>query len=204
MTENGKGLLDVGKLVLAFARVNRVTRYEDGVTPESDTDHTVMVSVSACALAKKLYPDNLDIGLVAQFATVHDMVEVYAMDTASFGITEEGKKAKDAREREAFLRIQQEFKDVFPWLPEMIERYESLDTKEARFVKTVDKLMPKITHILNQGAYFKSKGMDADTMWSQYQSMVKDAELKYAKEFPEIMELMDELIREAKRVAYGE
>ncbi len=203
MTENAEGLKDIGKLILAFAKVNRVTRHEDGVTLESDTDHTVMLSVSACALSEKLYPDSLDIGLVAQFAIVHDLVEAYAMDTDSFGINEEGKKAKDAREHEAFLRIESEFKDVYPWIPEMIERYEALDTREARFVKTVDKLMSKITHILNGGAYFKSKGMDAETMWNNYQMMVKAAEEKYAKEFPELIELMDELIRESRRVTYG-
>lgn len=203
MTPNSQGLVDIGKLVLAFARANRATYHEDGVTPESDTDHTVMVSVCACALARKLYPESLDLGLVAQFAIVHDLVEAYAMDTDSFGITEDAKREKDAREHEAYLRIHREFKDLYPWLPEMIEKYERLDTREARFVKTVDKLMSKITHILNGGAYFKAKGMDEDTMWNNYQSMVKVAEVKFGNEFPEVLIIMDELIREAKRVAYG-
>jgi 5'-deoxynucleotidase YfbR-like HD superfamily hydrolase len=204
MTENAEGLKEIGKLIFAFAKVNRVTRHEDGVTLESDTDHTVMLSVSACALGKKLYPDTLDLGIVAQFAIVHDLVEAYAMDTDSFGITEIGKQKKDAREHEAFVRIEKEFKDIYPWIPEMIAQYEMLDTREARFVKTVDKLMSKITHILNNGAYFKSKGMDSETMWNNYQTMVKSAEEKYAKEFPELIELMDELIKESRRVTYGQ
>lgn len=203
MTENAQGLVDVGKLVLQFARVNRMTRHEDGETPESDTDHTVMLSVVACALAKKLYPDTLDLGLVAQFAIVHDLVEAYAMDTDSFGISEAEKKEKDAREHDAMVRIRQEFEVVYPWLPETIERYERLDTREARFVKTADKLMSKVTHILNHGAYFKSRGMDAETMWNNYQQMVRKAGESYGAEFPEVMALMDELIREARMKAYG-
>jgi putative hydrolases of HD superfamily len=203
MTENAQGLVDIGKLVLAFAKVNRVTLHEDGITPESDTDHTVMLAVCASALAKKLYPDSLDLGLVAQFAITHDLVEAYAMDTDSFGLNEEGKKAKDAREHEAYLRIEREFKEVFQWLPETIQQYERLDTKEARFVKTVDKLMSKITHILNNGAYFKGRGMDEETMWNNYQMMVRAAEEKYGSEFPEVLALMDELIREAKKATYG-
>lgn len=203
MTKNAQGLVDIGKLILTFAQVNRATYHEDGTTLESDTDHTVMVSVCACALASKLYPDSLNLGLVAQFAIVHDLVEAYANDTDSFGIDEAGKQAKDEREYEAFLRIQGEFRDLYPWLPEMIERYETLDTKEARFVKTVDKLMSKITHILNGGVYFKERGMDAETMWKNYESMVKTAEIKYGAEFPEVLTLMDELIKEARRVAYG-
>ncbi len=203
MTENSQGLVDIGKLVLQFARVNRATYHEDGVTPESDTDHTVMVSVCACVLAEKLYHETLDIGLVAQFAIVHDLVEAYALDTDSFGIGADAKAAKDKREHDAFLRIQSELEQVYPWLPYMIERYESLDTREARFVKTVDKLMSKITHILNKGAYFKSRGMDSDTMWNNYLSMVKVAEEKYGSEFPEVLVLMDELIKEARDITYG-
>lgn len=203
MTENAQGLVDVGKLVLQFARVNRMTRHEDGETLESDTDHTVMLAVSAVALAEKLYPDTLDRGLVAQFAIVHDLVEAYAMDTDSFGISEAEKRAKDAREHDAMVRIRQEFEGVYPWLPETIERYEGLDTREARFVKTVDKLMSKVTHILNHGAYFKSRGMDAETMWNNYQQMVRKAGESYGAEFPEVMTLMDELIREARMKTYG-
>lgn len=203
MTKNAQGLVDIGKLVLTFAQVNRATYHEDGMTLESDTDHTVMVSVCACALASKLYPDSLNLGLVAQFAIVHDLVEAYANDTDSFGIDEAGKQAKDVREHEAFLRIQREFRELYPWLPEMIERYEALDTRESRFVKTVDKLMSKITHILNGGVYFKERGMDAETMWKNYESMVKTAEVRYGAEFPEILTLMDELIKEARKVAYG-
>jgi 5'-deoxynucleotidase YfbR-like HD superfamily hydrolase len=110
MTENAQGLVDVGRMVLEFARVNRATFHEDGTTPESDTDHTVMVSVCACALAEKLYPDSLDLGLIAQYAIVHDLVEAYAKDTDSFGIGADAKKEKDAREHDAFLRIEREFK----------------------------------------------------------------------------------------------
>lgn len=203
MTENAQGLVDIGKLVFTFAKVNRVTYHEDGVRPESDTDHTVMLSVCACALAAKLYPE-LDGGKVAQFAIVHDLVEAYAMDTDSFGLTEEEKKAKDAREHEAYLRIEREFMNVFPWIPETIHAYEKLDTKEARFVKTVDKCMTKITHMMNGGVYFRAKGLTRDEMWHDYQTMVRDAEIRYGKEFPEVIALIDELIIEARKATYGE
>ncbi len=203
MTDNSKGLLDVGKFILTFAKTNRMTFHEDGKRPESDTDHTVMLSVCACALAHKLYPDSLDHGLVAQYAIVHDLVEAYALDTDSFGISEEGKKTKDEREHKALLRIRNEFEDVYPWIPDTIEKYEALNTRESRFVKSVDKLMTKVTHILNQGAYFKSRGMTKDEMWDTYQGMTREVEVKYGKEFPEIIALIDELILETRKITYG-
>ncbi len=97
MNDTTQGLIDIGKLILTFAKVNRVTLHEDGVTQESDTDHTVMLSVSACALASKLYPE-LNLGKIAQFAIVHDLVEVYALDTNTINITDSEREEKKDRE----------------------------------------------------------------------------------------------------------
>lgn len=201
MTPHAEGLVDIGRLILTFAKVNRVTLHEDGKRLESDTDHTVMVSVCACALAERLYKD-LDLGKVSQFATVHDLVEAYAYDTDSFGISDEQRAAKEKREHDAYIKIRKEFDGVFPWIGETIESYEKLDTKEARFVKTVDKAMSKITHILNGGQYFKNRGLDEETMLHDYKTMTSTAEKKYGAEFPEVIALMEELIVEAKDATY--
>ncbi|MBP6888382.1 MAG: HD domain-containing protein [Candidatus Pacebacteria bacterium] len=202
MTPHAQGLVDIGELVLRFAKVNRVTYHEDGVTEESDTDHTVMLSVCACALAERLYKDVLDLGLVAQFAIVHDLVEVYVGDTDSFGLSQAGREAKESREHGSFLLIHDKFNTVYPWIGDMIERYEALDTKEARFVKTIDKAMPKITHILNGGAYFKKRGLTEEEMWRDYETIVVTAEEKYGAEFKEVTEMMRELMVMVREKSY--
>lgn len=38
-------VLDLAKLSLLFAKTNRAVFHEDGVTPESDTDHTFMLAL---------------------------------------------------------------------------------------------------------------------------------------------------------------
>jgi 5'-deoxynucleotidase YfbR-like HD superfamily hydrolase len=204
MEKETQGLVDIGRMVLSFAKVNRVTLHEDGKRLESDTDHTVMLSICALAIGDTMYKDKLDLGLVAQFALVHDLVEVYAMDTDSFGLSEQGRKEKEEREHAAFLKIKEEFKDVFPWIPNTIEKYEALDSIEARFVKTLDKAMSKITHILNNGQYFKNRGLTKEEMWRDYTTVVKTAESKYGKEFPEIIAMMEELMVEVKEKSYNE
>lgn len=193
MTEHAQGLVDLGRLALTFAKVNRISFHEDGVRPESDTDHTVMLSVCACALATKLYPE-LDLGKIAQYAIVHDIVEAYALDTDTYGISEELKKEKYKREHESFLRIQREFQDHFPWLVETIESYERLDTKEALFVKTVDKFMPKITHILNNGAVFKKvRKNSVDEITTIFESEQTQLNEEYGAHFPELQKIFNEL-----------
>lgn len=143
-------VIRLGELVAQFATIHRVTYLSDGVTAESDTDHTVMVGVIACAVASAFDP-KLNVGLVAQFALVHDLVEAYAGDTNTFGgLSEQGTAEKEDREAAALVRIESEFADSLPWVAETIKAYESLSTPEARFVKTLDKIMPKITRLLNK------------------------------------------------------
>lgn len=64
-------VVELGQLCLQFGRVNRVTYHEDGRRLESDTDHTVMLGILACAFAEQ-YAPHLDLGLVAQF-TLSDL-----------------------------------------------------------------------------------------------------------------------------------
>jgi 5'-deoxynucleotidase YfbR-like HD superfamily hydrolase len=154
-------VVELGRLAMEYATVNRVTYLADGKTFESDTDHTVMLALIACAVAQKSVP-SLDVGLVAQFALVHDLVEAYAGDTSTFGgLSETAKAEKDAREAAALVRIEKEFGHSLPWVHETIEAYESLATPEARFVKTLDKITPKITRLVNERTWTSVEEFDS-------------------------------------------
>ena len=134
----------LARLTLAFARVERVTFHEDGVRPETDADHTVMLGLIACDFA----PEGLDRGLVAQFALVHDLVEAYAGDVQTLTLDEAGRTAKGEREAVALERIAQECGEA-SWLVSMVKLYEEQKLPEARFVRVMDKVLPKLTHMLN-------------------------------------------------------
>lgn len=156
MTVDVQTLVTLAAFCLKFARVDRATRHEDGRRPETDSDHTVMLSVIACACAARAAP-SLDLGKIAQFATVHDLIEAYSGDVLSLGMSAEVRASKEARERAALERVRAEFQAV-PWLAATIDAYESLATPEARFVKILDKVMPKLTHLLNGGASLREHG----------------------------------------------
>lgn len=202
MKDETQGLVDIGKMILSFARVNRVTLHEDGETLESDTDHTVMVAVCSCALASKLYPA-LDVGKVAQFAIIHDLVEVYAGDTNTFNITSEDRHKKEEREQFAYERIKKEFQYVYPWIPETIEEYESLVSNEAQFVKAVDKLMTKLTHRINRGAYLRNRNIPKEETVRHYGNQTAEIEEKYGDKFPEIIILLKQLTEDILAETYG-
>ena len=87
-------------LALAFGRIDRTACTHPDGTPESDSDHTVMLGWLAPSLAALTEP-GLDPHLVAAYALVHDAVEVHAGDTPTLVITSQGRAEKAARERAA-------------------------------------------------------------------------------------------------------
>jgi putative hydrolase of HD superfamily len=191
VTAPSNSVVSLGRIALAFGRVNRITYHPDGTTPESDTDHTVMLGLIACALAAGT---DLDVGLVAQYALVHDLVEVYAGDTATLqALSADDKADKAQREWDAFCRIAEEFGGDLPWVPEIIAKYEARIGPEARFVKALDKLMPKVTHILNDLATIREQGVSPEALKSRYDLQVEELR-EYAADFPDLFELREDLV----------
>lgn len=162
------------------------------MTAESDTDHTVMLGLVACALAAHVRAD-LDVGLVAQYALCHDLVEAYAGDTNTLRVLDgAGRADKARREAAAYRRIAAEFGDTLPWLPATIAEYERRATPEARYVKALDKLLPKVTHILNALATIHEQGMGVDELQARYTTQIEELRA-YAADFPALLELCAEL-----------
>lgn len=192
-TDLADAVTDLGQLALAFGRIDRTAVYHpDGVTPESDTDHTVMLGWVACSLAARHFL-GLDVGLVAQFALLHDAPEVYAGDTPTLRIDAAGQAAKAAREVAAVGQLRDEFGQRLPWLPALLERYEKQEEPEARFVRGVDKILPKIVHVLDGCAGLIEHGVTPDELDGIFDRQ-ETAMQTYVGEFTELMELRAELV----------
>lgn len=191
--------IELGKLSLLFARTNRATLHEEGSTMESDTDHTVMLGLCACAIASS-YAPHLDLGKIAQFAFVHDLVEAYAGDTPTLAVSNEVMKKKDEIEHKAFLQIESEFGEVFPWIHTTIQEYESLITEEAKFIKTLDKCMPKITQILNKGKQFENTDMTQEKLNAAHNIQLLELQNSYGKSHPVLMELLENLVLKTSQI----
>jgi 5'-deoxynucleotidase YfbR-like HD superfamily hydrolase len=190
--ELAAALVDLGGLALAFGRIDRTAVYHpDGQTPESDTDHTVMLGWLACAVAARCFP-RLNLGLVAQFALIHDAPELYAGDTPTLRISDQGRAAKADREHAALLRLAAEFGNRLPWFPEAIAVYEAQRVPEARFVRGLDKIMPKIVHLLDGAAGLVEQRMTRTELIDVFTRQRADM-AGYVGEFTELMDLHAEL-----------
>lgn len=182
-------MTELAELVLQFGTVERATYHPDRKTHETDTTHTVMLGVIACALAARFFPQ-LDVGLIAQFALVHDLPEAHAGDTNTLDVqTEDQKQDKERRELAARVRLRDQFHWTFPWVMDTINGYEMLQTPEARFVKAVDKLTPKFTHLLTEAHLLIEQGKTRGELADRYR-IQRDVEMSaYAADFPHLLML---------------
>jgi putative hydrolase of HD superfamily len=188
-------VVNLGRLALAFGRIDRTACYHpDGATRESDSDHTVMLGWLAPALATRWLPQ-LDVGLVAQFALIHDMPEVYAGDTPTLRISDEGRAAKAEREAAAVDRLRGEFGYHLWWVTNTLDRYEAQVEPEARFVRGLDKCLPKIVHLLDGAAGLREERMGSTELAGVFARQEADM-ARYVGEFTDLMDLRAELVRQ--------
>ena len=180
--------------MLRFARVERVTYHEDGVRPETDSDHTVMLAVMACDFA----PPELNRGRIAEFAIAHDLVEAYAGDAQTLTIDAAGKAAKADREHEALNRILAEF-GASSWIGLTLLAYEAQVEPEARYVRVMDKVLPKLTHLFN-GCRAAKRLTDLAGFRAAHQRQIREMTEQYggAPYVSHALALLFEAMREAE------
>ncbi|PLS81552.1 hypothetical protein CYG49_01805 [Candidatus Saccharibacteria bacterium] len=187
----------MGHLAIKTAEILRATTLPDGRV-EDVAQHSFMLGLVAVPLAKEFYP-YLDLGLVSQFSTVHDLVETETEggDTSTLNIDDKGLADKKVREAEGLERFKVKYASV-PYLLELLERYEEQTEPEARFVRVVDKFLPSLTHLENNGEMLRANGViTAEHVWVN--STPKTERLR--NEYPEFSELLDVRTVLAERIA---
>ena len=151
---------------------------------ENDVEHSYTLAMLAWYLADSLKL-SLNKDKILRYALAHDLVEVYAGDTYAFTDDESERNSKQKREDEARLRIKKEFSELGD-LHDTIERYETRDEEESRFVYAVDKLIPMITNYIQDGRTWKEMNLPFDRAVSQKRERI-GAE-------PYVRELLEQLI----------
>ncbi|MBX4190545.1 HD domain-containing protein [Candidatus Saccharibacteria bacterium] len=118
---------------------------------ENDAEHSWSVTIIGCSLAPRIDP-KLDIGLVAQFGSIHDIPELRDGDT-SIWADKEQLASKASRESDTIQAISTSYSE-FPWLIETLKAYERQDTPEARYVRAIDKCIAVAMRLMDEGDYY--------------------------------------------------
>lgn len=171
--------LSVARIAMTFGRVERATMHPDG-QHETDTTHTVMLALLVAEYAHR-WPA-YDVGLAVKYALVHDLPETFAGDTnTAFGLSPDQRARKLAREAASLGLIENELGDS--WTVQMIRRYEKQDDPEARLVRFLDKVVPRLTVILNGGRSLRALGMSADA----FEQRTGELRAMLSRQYPEFM-----------------
>ena len=154
-------MVQLGKKAVEMAGIDRETYYFAN-RKENDAEHSYHLTIASIELASQLYK-NLDVGLVAQFAAVHDLVEVITGDIPSHTLT---KKQREDKHKIEMAALPQLLAELPPYTSELVKRYEDQVEPEARFVCVVDKLLPAVVHTVateaNKDEFFRRYGAQSD------------------------------------------
>lgn len=172
LPQNSEAIANDMRFVAAFsvwmAHVERSTGQPEEGRFENDAEHAYSLSKVALLIAWKYFP-NLDVGLVAIYANIHDDLEGYTGDTPTLGASAQVMAQKRAAEESALPRISEDFKEHPKYL-EHLYAYERQDDPESRYVRILDKCMPSLLNLINGGWSLRSQhGIEtSDELKKQY------------------------------------
>jgi len=147
---------------------------------ENSAEHSWHAAMAAIVLAEHL-PQTVNLLTVVHMLLIHDIVEIDAGDTFAFG--EQGDlDAQHQKEVDAANRI-------FGLLPEqqaetfiaVWQEFEQGETAEAQYAKTIDRLMPFIQNMQNEGGSWKQHGISKSQVIkrNQHTQFVSDSLWQY-------------------------
>ncbi|NCU31325.1 HD domain-containing protein [Candidatus Saccharibacteria bacterium] len=169
---------------------------------ENDSEHSHMLSLVASLLAEEYFPE-LNSGLVAKYANVHDLVEIYVGDTPTYDISTAGLKSKYEREADGVRQLALEYSGIAPSLVKLIEQFEEQEDPESRFVAIVDKLIPVLTHFPDEGVSMRR----SFKLRSEHERSVQNRIDRFMKKYPdqeELLKIYDELAEFIRDKAWSE
>lgn len=184
---------DVQKLTIGvykpFAEIEREVPWPlTGNRYENDAEHSFSLALVGMALGDVI---GLNPEKIAYYATIHDLVEVYAGDVSVWN--EQGRKKKAENEAEALKRIKEELGST-PILGEAVDAYQNLQDEEARFVYALDKLLPFIMVVAGNGYFFNHMGITHERFLKKHEEQRKKVAIHEV-----VLQWYDEMFEEAER-----
>jgi len=178
-------------VVFPFYRIDRVTPLRFQLSrKENDAEHSWSLALFACALAPHI-DKRLDVGLVAQYAVVHDLMEIHAGDTSNHAPAAE-KATKDTREAAALRKMESEL-TAFPWIVDTLKTYEAQTDQESAFVRSVDKILVLLFDLVDEGKLYKDKKLTSE-IWQSNMATHREKARKHAGVFAYYEQIWDTLV----------
>lgn len=167
-------------------KIGRQTYLADGSRKEGDAEHAWHLAIMAFMLADYAN-QTIDVLKTVKMVLLHDVIEIDAGDTYAYDT--EANKTKRDREVKAADRIygllperqKQEYRALW-------EEFEAMETPEAKFANTLDKVQPVLLNNASGGRSWREHQIKADqimarnerthegseTLWSYIRNLIEE------------------------------
>jgi len=161
--------------------IQRKTKLINSDRPENDAEHSWHLAMMTLVLAE--YSDTpIDVLKVMKMVLIHDIVEIDAGDTFIYDTlknhTNTEEELKAARRIFGLLPEEQALELIELW-----QEFETGETNEAKFAKSMDRLEPLLQNTSNDGGTWKEFGVDYQKVYDK-KKVIRDSSAtiwKYAE-----------------------
>lgn len=161
--------IDFIKEIDKIKYIQRKTKLFHSNRNENDAEHSWHLAMMTLVLAEHSN-EPIDVLKVLKMVLIHDIVEIDAGDTFIYDTQKDHCNTKE--ERKAANRIfgllpkeqANEFIDIW-------EEFETGETAEAKFARTMDRLEPLLQNVSNEGGTWREYGVHYDKVFEKKKSM---------------------------------
>lgn len=184
------------QFIIAADQVKNVLRQNyiiDNTRRENDAEHSWHLALMAIILFEYRKIKDLDLLKIIKMVIIHDLVEIEAGDSFAYSVIEN----MDKRQRE-----EKAAQNIFGILPEdnkeemlsLWHEFEALETNEAQFASTLDRLQPLIHNYKTEASGWKNYKVNKEDVIERNRSTKEIA--------PELWRYIEEMIEEIEKKGY--
>lgn len=139
----------------ALKSINRQTYINGGERVENSAEHSWHLAMACWAYAE-FFDDDYDVLKLIQLALIHDLGEIGAGDTQLYS---ENRSTAHIKERKSVEKIASHTGNPINNLVALWDDQEFGDSKEAKLLKIIDRLLPFLHNITSEGRTWKQNGI---------------------------------------------
>lgn len=171
----------------------RQSKIHDGSRRENDAEHSWHLALMAILLGEYSKDSGIDMLKVVKMCIIHDLVEIYAGDTFCY----DAKANEDKLEREKAAA-----EKIFGLLPKdqgdelkaLWEEFDAMETPEAKYAASMDRVQPVLLNYMNKGGTWQEHNVKKEQVIRRNQH-IKDGA-------PKLWEFISELLDDAVEKGY--
>lgn len=169
MSERISNISDFFLKLDALKSVNRRTYINGGERVENSAEHSWHLAMACWAFAELLHED-YDVSKIIKLALIHDLGEIEAGDTFLYSAD---RNDAHIHERKCVEKIASHPGNPINNIIELWEEQEAGESKEAKLLKVIDRLLPFLHNITSEGRAWQDNGIHKNQVLKMHQ-FIKD------------------------------